>query len=62
MDADRPLAGRTMDQLYGMAGPPQGEEQAPLCPQGRAEVSYPSMDRKFCSEWTMDETKGYYGA
>ena len=48
MDADYPLAGRTMDQLYGMAGPPQGEEQAPLYPQGRAGVDTPSLLRKFC--------------
>jgi len=39
MDADRPLAGRTMDQLYAMAGPRMGQEEGPLCPQGRAEVS-----------------------
>ena len=56
MDADRPLAGRTMDQLYAMAGPPQGEEQRAFAPQGRAEVSYPCMDRRFCKKISGSKT------
>ena len=39
MDTDRPLAGRTMDQLYAMAGPRIGGEEGPLCPQKAEGVS-----------------------
>ena len=45
-----PLAGRTMDQLYGIAGPPQGEEQAPLYPQRAEDASYPCPPRIFCGK------------
>ena len=56
MDADRPLAGRTMDQLYDMAGPEMGQEQRGFAPQVRAEVSYPCMDRRFCKKISGSKT------
>ena len=45
-----PLAGRTMDQLYGMARAAQGQEQAPFDPQRADEVSYPCPLRIFCGK------------
>ena len=47
MDADRPLAGRTMDQLYATVRPEMGQERHPLPPKGGRRCRNPVYRENF---------------
>ena len=47
MDADYPLAGRTMDQLYATVRPEMGQERHPLPPKGERRCRTPVWIENF---------------